>query len=223
MAFSVSWLAPAILCLATTAGPESKQFFKVFLYVYSLTNFNVGSDFVTNLEYVIQVLEPIDKRLIKFQSDDCPLSEVIPEFAAMKVDYTKQFESKQLSKANYDTIISTLKDRFDFLQHPAHRMACLLDPRYFGQPLSTDMHKAAERDVLLWCGEMEETATYAELSQFLSTCSKEESTKSWEYRQLIAGARTSAQFWDITNEYPLLKVLARRLFSLLTSSASSKR
>ena len=141
----------------------------------------------------------------------------------MQNDYRKIYERKQLTKESLDTILSALKDRFDFLQHPAHRIAYLLDPRFFGQIFSKDQRKAAEKDVLQWCGEMEANAAYAELSHFLSACSNEQATKSWEYEQLMAGTRTPSQFWDITSDYPLLSVLARRVFSLIASSASSER
>lgn len=36
-----------------------------------------GSNFVQNLQRVITILEPIDKRIVKFQNDSCPISEVI--------------------------------------------------------------------------------------------------------------------------------------------------
>jgi hypothetical protein len=182
-----------------------------------------AADFSANLTKVITMLEPIDRRIVKYQNDACPISEVIPQFVAMSAEYKQLQESRHLTKKDYETIESTLNDRYDFLISSAHRMAYLLDPRFFGQLFTKEERKATEKDVVQWFGEKESGSAYSELSRFLSTCKDEKECNSWDYQHLESGARTPAQFWDISNDYPLLQVLARRLFTLVPSSASAER
>lgn len=105
---------------------------------------------------------------------------------ALKKDFAEAYALKKFSKSDCDAINRLVVDRIDFLVCPAHRMAYLLDPRFFGQTFSKEERGVAERDVMAWCGEMESKAAYTEISEFLSLCNREQAGSTISLWQALA-------------------------------------
>jgi hypothetical protein len=122
----------------------------------------------------------------------------------------------------YEIILGTIRERTDFVIQTPHRIAYMLDPRFFGAGLSKEQRRMTEREIVERVG-LEANCAYKELSAFLSNAKQDQDAKTWEYLQLLQGSRTPAQYWDLASEYPLLKHLAKRVFVLIASSASSER
>ena len=195
---------------------------------------SLGNNFLANLKRIVAIFAPIDALITKFQSDAVFLSEIIHN-KDLLASYSKLHKEGVLTRKEFEYVVRMVESRKIFFISSPHRMAHLLDPRYCGEGLTSEERKTTER-VMQWTGQMESEEVYREsvfffffhsqffrCSNFLSVAKKEKEANSFEYCQLQAEGRSPAQYWDIETEYPLIQPLAKRLFALIVSSASSER
>ena len=127
----------------------------------------IGENFVLNLTKIIAILSPIDKRIVKFQSDAVPLSDVVNSFYELKSEFQDLLTQKIVSPTELRTMVSCLAEREEFLIAKPHLMSYILDPKYFGQGFSVKVRREVEDWI---CGTAEEDkkdSLYGELNRFV--------------------------------------------------------
>ncbi|OAF63731.1 hypothetical protein A3Q56_08563 [Intoshia linei] len=90
--------------------------------------FICSKDFIHNLKKSLEILEMIDKQLIKFQNDKVPISDVFYTFKFANVENVKLL--KKINNEEKDYLLYLNDKKFEFMCGEAHRMGFLLDPRY---------------------------------------------------------------------------------------------
>jgi hypothetical protein len=104
-----------------------------------------GVKFVDYLRKVIAILAPIDRLVVKYQKDAVPISEIIPDLAALTAQYKNLASEKTLSKAECTFVEEAITAREKFFVSTPHFLAHLLDPRFFGDLLPPMSAKTQKR------------------------------------------------------------------------------
>jgi Protein of unknown function (DUF 659) len=92
-------------------------------------------------EYIvkcIEILDPINELIVKFQNDSVSISDVYHEMIKLRELATN---SSWKSKDDVEELINS---RFDFIYADCHGLAYLLDPRYMGDKLELDVRQGCQ-------------------------------------------------------------------------------
>lgn len=186
------------------------------------------------------ILTPINKLILKYQSDQTLISEVVQDFLMLPATFKvihgtgNGFEMSLLhflilgmiKKPEYDFILGAINKRSNFLLGPVHLMANTLDPRFFGEGLSIAQQQDVEKEISgrVAGEEANWDPVIRELNTFLDHCKREKTAGSHLYKQLMKGNKTASQFWGREGgAWPSLQVVGTRVFALVTSTAASER
>jgi hypothetical protein len=89
-----------------------------------------------NLIKSLEILRPIDKLIVKYQSDSCAISEILPDFHQLPRNFEKLSEEGKLTNNEFHYLAEAARQRFQFMYGKAHGLSYLLDPRFIGYGLS---------------------------------------------------------------------------------------
>lgn len=171
---------------------------------------------IPNLKKIVAILKPIDELIVKFQSDSISLSEVFPELHDLTLYYTSLVTQGTLNRNESSLCSRRVKARKEFLVSSPHEMSYLLDPRFFGSVFTHEEQTRARLAV-------EAVASPAELTDFLFQCHMERESNTTTYTNLCDRTVSPLQFWTVEKRWTTIQPLAKKLFSLMASSASSER
>jgi hypothetical protein len=93
-------------------------------------------------------LEPLDKLIVKYQSDKVPISDVKHDFHTLPDAFMKIFAANIINRQQLDYLVLLSRRRFQFMYGVAHGLSYMLDPRYIGQGLPADL-RASLDEVLI--------------------------------------------------------------------------
>jgi hypothetical protein len=189
------------------------------------------ADFVDNLNKSLAILRPIDRLIVKYQSDKVPISDVMPDFHDLPNQFVMLCEELVITAEERDYLSALVRDRFQFMYGLAHGLSYLLDPALLGEGLPSENRRSLE-DALI-CTPSDnghpvddecKEALYLQYTEFKILTASEKAKNTFRF-QLLAKRKKSPLEWWLTdgNDFPDLKKIAIKLFSMATSSASSER
>jgi hypothetical protein len=191
----------------------------------------IRQDFLDTLKKSISILLPIDRLVVKYQSDSVPISEILVDFGDLIQDFTQLHDSEQISDTEKDYLRRLCKQRYEFMYGDSHGLSYLLDPRYIGERLSIEKRKDLEN--LLFAFPLSDSdpqqqesmiKIYQQYTQFVISAQAEKQTQSFRFDMLLRKVKTPLQYWQTDGiVWPELQSVCLRLFSLATSTASCER
>lgn len=182
--------------------------------------------FVDNLDECIRILEPIDMFIKIFQSDDVPCSDVYKAFLDLE---DKMHLIPELDQVKKTYLVELVRKRFQFMYGDAHGVAYVLDPRYLGDRMSRTLRKEIEDFIFNFpkvdgsTSEERKNQLASEYTLFRTDSLNEREEKTFRFKR-IGEAQSVLQWW-ITDgtDWPMLRNLAIRVFSMAASAAASER
>jgi hypothetical protein len=105
-------------------------------------------NFVENLKKALDILEPLDKLIVKYQSDKVPISEVTNDFHALLDAFMKSFEAEIIKRQQLDYLVLLSKRRFQLMYGVAHGLSYMLDPRYLELGLAADFRASLDEALI---------------------------------------------------------------------------
>ena len=181
----------------------------------------MDSCFVSHLEKGIAILKPIDKAIVCLEGDSVPVSEI---HYLLMVDLKNQYESMEcLEELKKTYLLGLLQARMDFLYGNAIGIAYLLDLRYLGDGMATVQKRKTEDIIFNFVHDQKETL-FMEYTQFMNSAGQEHDASDFWFQMLMNQTKTVLQYLLIdSKEYRLLREIAVKVFSMVTSSAAFER
>jgi hypothetical protein len=190
----------------------------------------INEHFVTSLEKALAILAPIDKLIVKYQSENVPVSEVLPDFHDLPDQFKFLREKCLLTQDEFTYLCQLSKHRFQFMYGAAHGLAYILDPRYLGVGLPSENRRSIEEILIRTSGgdgisnAATKEAIYMQFTDFFISASQERSENSFRFQMLDKKRKTPLQYWLSDGvEWPAVQEIAVKIFSLATSSPASER
>lgn len=203
---------------STGTSEQKQKKAEIYAIIDSLT-------FINEMQLCLNVIEPIDKQIVKFQADHIPISEVYDCWTNLY----HEFESiNGLSTSQINYINERIDIRWKFVHGEAHSIAFLLDPRYCNVQMEDDYRSS----LLDYIVDYKFNATDAisneikelrlkDLGQFHMSCRNSENRIIQWIRD---GTVTIITYWQTYGaSYPYIQPIAIRIFSLITTTASAER
>jgi hypothetical protein len=202
----------------------------------AVRGFITNPDTIPNLTKGIALLAPIDALIKKYQSNKVPVSEVYRDW----FELTKTLKNLPLlSPLERVRVEAVSTDRWNFIYNDAQGVAYLLDPRFVGESMNDqDKHmtenfvaefvKFDEKNVVVQLSPQEfdqrKVDMLVELDKFYGNVDADKLRDCPRLKGLVQGKSHPYAWWrGKVSEYPLLRPLALRVFSLAASSAASER
>lgn len=184
-----------------------------------------ANTFWTPLQQFVDFMDPLRYAIHTLQADRARLSDVYACFVRVHKRQTMFMAGNgcTFSEETKGEVERIFKKRFEFLYHPAHLVAFALDPRYAkdgGAPLSVVRHWVKT----LHNNPDESAALTADYAKFIG--SQDESSEMadvWTAEQVGPDCDVMAWWRSWGREFPTLRKLALKLFSLPPSAAAAER
>ncbi|KAI9906584.1 hypothetical protein PsorP6_002906 [Peronosclerospora sorghi] len=195
----------------------------------SIKEFVLSLKWKMTLEKAITILTPIELILYKFQDDRAPISDVYFESKHLLNDFDAVFG---LTTVELEYIKKVVTKRWQYVLSEAHGLAFLLDPRYIGKSMTREYREQIEElifnfpetDEELSVNEERTRAMSAEYNDYVIYAKNQRNNRTYKWEMLEKGNRSPLQFWEMeAEEWPHLKSLALKLFSLAPSSLASEK
>jgi Protein of unknown function (DUF 659)/hAT family C-terminal dimerisation region len=191
-----------------------------------------ASDFAPQMQKVLQILAPIDRALKYYQSDSVMISEVYRTFKE-RLPYAIRNEMPMTSEQERQYLLRMVDGRFEFICGNAHKIAYVLDPRYLGSLMTREERKAVEDELIFrhllsdhddLTREREQQLCKEYLDYRTALIAMMESPGDVTYRMIKENEVSAMQFWQsFGRDWPSLQGLAKKVFSMVATTAASER
>jgi hypothetical protein len=198
--------------------------------------FICNADTASNLDKAIGILSPIDALIKKYQSNKVAISEVYSDWYQLTETLSKLPTLNPQERARAQELSTT---RWNFIYNDAQGVAYLLDPRFAGAKMSEGDKDMTEQFVADYVALTDENvlieldndqkrarrgAAYAELDAFYEMIIRWNNTNNPRLDSMMSGSTNPYGFWVSNAEkFPIVSQVAKRVFSLVTTSAASER
>jgi hypothetical protein len=137
----------------------------------------------------------------------------------------------ELTQGELQYLLKIIDDRWEFIYGDAHGVGYLLDPRYLGDRMDPELRKSVEDFIFHFpnvdgtpANDEKQEEMFAQYTKFRILAENERSTNTFRFRMLQKRKKTVLEYWQTDgNEWPMLKDLAMRAFSMVASSAASEQ
>jgi hypothetical protein len=192
-----------------------------------IKNIITDVSFKFNIIKNLEILRPIDKLTVKYQSDSCAISEILPDFHQLPRDFEKLSKEGNLTNNEFHRLAEAARQRFQFMYGKAHGLSYFLDPRFIGYGLSEENRKELE-DILVkvpadYTKSVDDTRRenlYMQFTDFFISDECERKSNSFRFKILRDKRKTPLQYWQADGvAWPLLQDIAIKLFAMAPSKA----
>ena len=97
-----------------------------------------SNQFVVKLKKALVILVPLDRLIIKYQSDKVPISKLMLDFHALPKEFKMLLDSHIITWSEFEHLSSIPHFQFLFMYSMAHGLLYLLYPRLVGEGLPPD-------------------------------------------------------------------------------------
>lgn len=159
---------------------------------------------------------------IMFDSDDLkPMSDVCATFAALQKDI-EDLPLSMFTAEEKEKMLELLSERYIFMWSDAHGIAHMLDPRYMGSNLTRKDRDDVEQHIEKLYPEIK---AGSELDHFKAFVFELKDSDKEFAANIGVNKRTVFLWWQSrdADDFPNLKRLALKVFSLCCSSSASER
>ena len=188
-----------------------------------------NNNFVKDLKIALQILVPVDRLIVNYQSDKVSVSEMLPDILALPEEFQKLYAANLVTEdeLNYLAILSI--KYFQFMFGVAHGLSYMLDPCNLGHGLPTLSHHNLENtlfespeDKVMPSNASQHELLYMQYTKFFIATSQQKNEKLFCYKVLLKGPKITLEYWLVDGcEWPELQKIATKLFSMATSSATT--
>jgi hypothetical protein len=159
---------------------------------------------VENLKKALAVLGPLDKLIVKYQSDMVPISEVTHDFPALPGAFMKSFEGFEaeiIKRQQLYYLVLLSRRRLKFMYGVAHGLSYMLAPRYLELGLAADFRASLDEalintpaDDVTEINEVRKAKLLVLFTAFYISATKEKQSNSFRYQILAKGRKSEFQY-----------------------------
>ncbi|BFI25332.1 hypothetical protein MPTK2_1g20170 [Marchantia polymorpha subsp. ruderalis] len=179
------------------------------------------------LKKSIEILASLDILIFKYRSHKVPISDVMPDFHALPLEFSKLLAFNIINKYKLAYLIKTCVLRLMLMYSNAHGLAYMLDPWFIAERMLR-LNREALKDNMFSDNESRESFDEARVqiifkryTEFVITATKAKEEESMRYTMLSKSHKTVLQYWLIDGKYwTELRSVAIKLFSMETCSAA---
>lgn len=184
----------------------------------------VTPNWMTSINLAMSILSPIMPYITKFQSDSVPISEVFNMFLSIKNEYLKLLNDSKITYLQMMALHALVNARLDKHYKLVHGLSYNMDPRYFGQNLSLAQKGAVETHL----SEFKLPNIEGNALNDLTKLKLDINIRNYHQamvKELKDGSISTIEFYVnlSDSDYPHLKALGLKVFSLVISSCASER
>ena len=96
------------------------------------------------MKTALQILVPIGRLIVKYQSDKVPMSEVLPDFHALPKKFQKLYAANLVTEDELNYLVKLVAKCFQFMSGMAHGLSYMLDLHNLGHGLPALSHHNLE-------------------------------------------------------------------------------
>ena len=96
-----------------------------------------NNNFVKDMKTALQIPIPIDRLIVKYQSDKVPVSDVLPDILALPEEFQKLYAANLVTEDELNYLVMLTVKHFQFMFGVAHGLSYMLDPINLGHSLPT--------------------------------------------------------------------------------------
>ena len=100
----------------------------------------INNNFVNDLKIALQILVPINRLIVKYQSDKVPVSEVLPDFHALPEEFQRLYASNFVTEDELNYLVMLTSKCFPFMFVVAPGLSYMLDLQNLGHGLPVLSH-----------------------------------------------------------------------------------
>ena len=190
-----------------------------------------SNQFIVELKQAFIILDPLDRLIVKYQSDKVYIPEVIPDFHALPNEFKMLLGSHIITQSEFEYLVSIAHSQFLFMYGMSHGLSYLLDPHLLGEGLPPDSHHDLETALfetpvnnVTPSSNKTKEIIYMQYKNFVITATREKTIDSFCYKMLKKGSTSVLQYWLVDGKSWLeVQKIVIKLFSMATSSAASER
>ena len=188
-----------------TDGHNKSVQIKNIMLMKNLVN---NDHFVTNLNTSISLLEPLDKYIIKFQSNSTTVSDV---YYVFEHELPFIYKAMDLNPIQVDYVIDKIRLRIDLIYGNAHGVVYLLDPIYCGLNMDEDLKDTVENVIFTYGSNENEPNenVFKEYNNFIIHINQIKAQSRFKYNLLTERKMSVMECWEMdSDKWPLLKQVA---------------
>jgi hypothetical protein len=167
-----------------------------------------SNQFIVKLKEALVRLVPLDRLVVKDQSDKVPISKVMPDFHTLPKEFKMLLDSHIIIQSEFEYLVSITHSWFLLMYGMAHGLPYLLDPRLLGEGLPPDSRHDLETALfetpinnVTPSSDKTNKIIYMQHTNFVITANREKTIDSFCYKILKKGSKSMMQYWLVDGNH----------------------